>query len=620
MEVKVQDWLDSVYSDGTEGFVSDPDPDIGDKVIVAIRMYEDAPVKRVFLRRIVNGAEEYPELKLMHVIGSLAYYAVEITVNEINNAYHFILVCDRQLYFYTQAGITTYIPACDTDFVIRTDHVKPAWVDGAVFYQIFPERFACGRPELSVQTGEYEYMGHECIHMDSWDAVPLSPDKGMGMDFYGGDLYGIIDRIPYLKELGITAVYLNPIFASYSTHKYDCIDYFHVDEHFGGDEALAKLSEALHAQDIKLILDISINHTGIRNKWIKEKEEFYLKDKGGRLKCWCGFKSLPVLDYRNEELRELIYRGEDSVLRKWLKPPYSIDGWRFDVADVFARNDDIQLADELWPKICRAIREEKPDAFIIGEHWGDCNEYLHGDMWNTPMNYFGYGRVIRQFVGLKDLFLERNPAFDEAQNGITAKEAVCMTARHYDRIPQAIADCQMNLFDSHDISRLHNNTGIGFEEFKTAVISQLMWTGIPCIYYGDEKAIDGYAGHDAGCRYPMPWDKDDEACRRHMEVYTRMIRLRKNEPAFAKGGRKVVYAEGRILAVARFMHDNIFLGLISMEDEDRYIRLKLDTTGGTEPIGNIDEFGETVEWMDDDGMMGINVRAHASYVIRIKAM
>lgn len=607
-------WLDSVYSDGTKMFVSNPTPNIGDTIELTIRFSADAPVKRVMVCSLPNGAEHYDEAKKVKEQGGLVYYTARVYINEYRIQYQFDLVTDDAIYFYTQAGITTYIQDRRHDFVLLTEYRQPDWVNGAVFYQIFPERFKNGNPACDVKSHEYEYMGYESIHMNSWNDKPLTYDEGHGVDFFGGDLYGIIQELDYLQELGVTALYLNPIFSSYSTHKYDCIDYYHVDEHFGGDEALAQLCTEVHNRGMHIILDISINHTGILHQWAREGRPYYFKNPDGSLQGWWNLPTLPVLDYRNDELRDLVYRGDDAVLRKWLRPPYSIDGWRFDVADVFARNNEVQLADELWKEICTAIRQENPDAFIIGEEWGDSSKYLQGDMWNTPMNYFGFARPIRQFIGVGDLFLERQEVFRDVSYKLSAKDVVGRTDEHYNVIPQVIADCQMNLFDSHDIARLHNYKHITFDSWKCAVIAQLLWTGIPCIYYGDEVGIDGYTWHDAGFRYPMPWDEVTKQDNKYLSTIKTMTSLRRGSKAFSHGGRKVLYSDGYILAVARFFDDEIYVGIISMEDVNTTISIPLDIVGAKQPKGYFDEFKKHMDWSMDNHMLSIQVEARSGYL------
>lgn len=539
----------SIYSDGTKNYVDKPIPKLNDNVNIGLSMLDD-DVSSVFLLRIRNGAEEYHEMKPIGNRGKLAYYQVSIDINEPVLSYHFVVVRKNVIYYYTQAGVTTYVPDNADNFVILADFIQPAWVEGAVFYQIFPH---------------------------AW-----------------GNLYKVIEHIPYLKDLGVTAIYLNPIFNAPSNHKYDCSDYFHVDEEFGGDKALEELSKALHANDMQLILDISINHTGITHNWVKEKRHFYFENDDHSLMGWCGVETLPVLDYRNEELRDLIYRAPDSVLRKWLKPPYSIDGWRFDVADVFAKKDNVQLSDELWKEVCNAIREEKPDAFIIGEHWADCTKYLQGDLWNTPMNYYGFGRILRQFTGLPELFVSRNETLAKVPYKMTAEDVVARTIEHYSKFPQVIADAQMNLVDSHDVPRIHNYEGYSFEKVKAVVISQLLWTGIPCVYYGDELGIDGYTYHDSGFRYEMPWNlvTDDN---QYLQLYKKAISLRRNKDAFSKGSRLVLYAKDYVFAVARFFKDEVYIGVVSMEESAKSIKLPISLVGAIEPSENIDVFGRSFE-------------------------
>ncbi len=614
----MRDFTLSIYSDGTGSFVSDPTPRIGDEVTIWLRFLHDESVKDVILWRLVNGAESYADMEYDRTENGLDYYKVNTGVNEPRLQYHFVITTGDAVYFYNQEGVSTTLPDYKHDFVIVAGYVKPSWVDGAVFYQIFPERFCSKDPSLDVRDGEYTYRGHTPVKVRDWNSRPLPYEEGHGMDFFGGDLYGIKEKIPYLKDLGVTALYLNPIFTAYSTHKYDCIDYFHVDPHFGGNEALADLSKALHENDMKLVLDISINHTGIENEWTRTHRDFYFKKDDGSLLGWWDIPTLPVLDYRSQELRDLVYRSKDSAIKKWLKPPYNIDGWRFDVADVFARNDEVQLADQVWKEVCDAIRSVKKDAIIIGEHWADCSQYLQGDIWNTPMNYYGYGRVVRQFAGLQDLFLGRNDKISKVNYVMTARDVVKRSNDHYTTIPQVIADCQMNLFDSHDVPRVHNYDNISFEKYRGVVLSYLLFTGIPCVYYGDEVGIDGHTENDSGCRFPMPWDKNDETADKFFSLYKRMIELRRNVPAFAKGGRKVLLADGRILVVARFMDDEKYIGIISMEDQEKEVTVPLWQIGAERACGDIDEFGRHFEAQSKERELKLKVPAEGAYIIKVQ--
>ena len=630
----MEQWLESVYSDGSRYFVSAPEPELGQTVSVRIRMYDGAPVRHVFVRTCPNGGERLTEAKKIKTEHGLAYYEAGFTVSEPRMHYHFYLACDDVIYYYTQNGITTYIPDHTYDFVLLANYRQPRWVKSAVFYQIFPERFCNGDPANDVRSGEYRVDGHSAIHME-WNDRPLQYKQGHCMDFFGGDLRGVKEKIPYLKELGVTAVYLNPIFEAPSVHKYDCIDYFHVDKHFGGDEVLAELSQALHENGMKLILDISINHTGMAHRWFNrdglffdrsigaynnpdapERAYYFFEPGTGDYLAWAGVASLPTLNYTSKELRRVIYEDADSVLRKWLKPPYSIDGWRFDVADTFARNNEIQLSHELWPEIRRSIREENPQAYILAEDWGDCAGYLQGDEWDSPMNYYGCGRVLRQFIGLPDLFMQRDPVLRNIPYRMTAEDLQARVTQHLAKIPFVLAQNQFNLIDSHDVSRVHNHKEISADARRGAVILQFMLIGAPSIYYGDEAEIDGWTENNEGCRFPMPWDKDFTRTDTY-RFYRTLAHLKRSTPALTEGGMKFLYAHGRTVALARFDDREALVAVVSGEDGAVSVPLALGSIGAILPEDRRDVFGEEPEArVLDSRTVELQVPAGKSYLIR----
>lgn len=627
----MSNWLESVYSDGTAEFVSNPHPALFETVKIRIRMYEDAPVKHILLRSIPNGVERLDEMKFLKAERGLAYYEAELRMSENRMQYHFYLVCENVIYFYTQKEITTYLPDHTYDFVLLADYVQPQWVKEAVFYQIFPERFCNGDKSNDVRSGEYTHDGWPTIQMGNWEEPALTYQEGHCLDFYGGDLQGIEEKIPYLKRLGVTAVYLNPIFTAPSVHKYDCIDYFHVDPHFGGDEALARLSQSLHENGMKLILDISINHTGTSHKWFNRDGIYFDKSVGAynnpdsrergyyffsadnSYHGWFGNDNLPTLNYTADDLREIIYRAEDSVLKKWLKPPYSIDGWRFDVAEVFARNDAVQLADELWPEIRRSIKSVNPQAYILAEDWGDCAPRMQGNQWDSPMNYYGCGRVIRQFLGEPDLFMNRNPILKNVPYKMTAEDVKNRVMEHLAKLPYALQENQFNLFDSHDVSRLHNNPNVHPEEYRGAVFFQFLLPGAASIYYGDEAGADGVLGSMEGCRYTMPWSKDFESSD-IFKLNQTMAHMKAEHKALSSGSMKFLYAQQNVVAIARFCENEAYVGIISTNSQDVKIRLPLGVLGTAMPKSGYDLFGKPLEYTQADARsVELTVKAHQAY-------
>ena len=629
----MEQWLESVYSDGTRAFVSEMTPNVNNKVTISIRLYADAPVKHILLRTMPNGDDVFTEMKRYKIEHGLAWYSATVKMNEKRLPYQFYLVCEDRIYFYTQRGISDYVPDESSSFVLLADYVQPEWVKEAVFYQIFPERFCNGDTSNDVESGEYKQLGHPTIKMANWNDVPLSYQDGRCLDFFGGDLQGIKEKIPYLKELGVTAVYLNPIFVAPSVHKYDCLDYFHVDPHFGGDEALADLCSALHKNGMKIILDISINHTGMDHVWFNRdcaffdksigaynnpesrEREYYFFGKNNTYHGWKGIETLPTLNYTSEALRDVIYRSEDSVLKKWLKPPYSIDGWRFDVANTFARNNELQLAQELWPEIRKSIRSVNPQAYVLAEEWGDCAGYLQGDAWDSPMNYFGCGRVIREFLGEQDLVLAWNPILKGVHKKLTAENFKNRVMEHLARIPYVMWENQFNLFDSHDASRLHNNPAVHPDEYRGAVIFQFILPGAASIYYGDEAEIDGTIETTEGCRYTMPWGRDFTKTEAYVLNRT-MAKMKAENKALSHGGMKFLYAKDGVVAIARFLDEKVFVGIISNNDHDVEIRLPLGAVGASRPISDEDVFGKTLSYKRaDENSILLSVPAHQAYFI-----
>ncbi len=627
-------WLESVFSDGSSRFVSNPLPRMGETVTVRIRFYEDAPVKLVILRTMPNGKETFTDMRISKREKGFVYYEAELRMTEKRMPYHFYLVCEDAVYFYTQKEITTYLPDHTYDFSLIADLEQPEWVRDAVFYQIFPERFYNGDPNNDVKSGEYTQSGYPTIAMGAWDQPALHYDQGRCLDFFGGDLQGIREKIPYLKELGVTAIYLNPIFFAPSTHKYDCLDFFHVDPHFGGDEALAELCQDLHDNGMKIILDISINHTGIAHKWFNRdciwfdkntgafhnpealERKYYFFGDGNQYHGWNDVDTLPTLNYTSQELRDVIYRSENSVLQKWLRPPYSIDGWRFDVADVFARNDGVQLDRELWPQIRKAIKHVNPNAYILAEDWGDCAEHMQGDSWDSPMNYYGCGRIIRQFLGEADLFMANHPVLRQAKWKMTAEDVKSRVTAHLAKIPYAMWENQFNLFDSHDCSRVHNNPEVNREEYRGAVIFQFMLPGAASIYYGDEAEIDGYLEEVEGCRFPMPWGKPFKNGGLYQLNHI-MAKTKKFHEAMRSGSFRFLSASDQVVVLARFTDQESFVGVMSTNELDVNTRIPLASVGASVPEGDKDIFDRALSWKKmDDGSICLTVPAHTAYFFR----
>lgn len=629
------DWLESVYSDGSVQFVQPTFPKKGQTVSVALRLFADVPILEVFLRTRINGGEERISMTRQEEKNGLVYYRTQVVCKEDTMHYQFYIVAEDTVYYYNQAGISDCMPDESYDFRIVYDYLQPAWVKNAVFYQIFPERFCNGDPSISVKDGEYQFDGHNTIQVNDWDSVPEEFQKTNCLDFYGGDLIGIRQKIPYLKELGVTALYLNPIFYAATIHKYDCLDYFKVDPHFGGDQALIDLVEELHKNNMRIILDVSINHTGSAHKWFNKEGIFFDKSIGAynnpdalernyyffgennSYKAWWNVDTLPTLNYTSQELREILYRGEDSLVKHWLKPPFNTDGWRFDVADVMARNEEHQLHHEVWPELADSIKSTKPDAYIVAEEWGDCPEFLQGNEWDTPMNYYGCARPVREYVGEHDLFLVREEAVRKTKPNQSAKALGRRIRQHFGKIPFQLQQVQFNLLDSHDASRLHNNPNISWEAVKVAITLLFTLPGAPSIYYGDEAGIDGRLDTNEGFRYPMPWNKEYKEDAPY-KTYQTLAQTKQTKEAFSEGGFKILLEQGKVFAFARFTDKQLYYIVTSMEESNREIQLSYDIFGFSE-VQELEEiFGEQISYQDNGGNMILQMPGKTAYVFAVR--
>lgn len=589
--------LKSVYSDSTRFYVSNPYPEIGEKIDVKLRMIKNTKVDKVFVRYKKLGMEILKEMDLIETKNSMNYYQGQIECHEDLLSYHFYIVSGNNIYFYNQAGVTSYLPDESRDFKILVNYKGPAWMSKTVFYQIMTDRFYNARPDLTIEDGAYTYQGHK-PYREEWTNEPKEYDDSHCMDFYGGDLYGIIEKLDYLQDLGVNGLYLNPIFTSPTMHKYDALDYFEIDPSLGGDKALEELTKEVHKRGMKIILDISVNHTSSAAKWFNKSGEFYPKEIGaynnpesqersyyfisedGSYESWFDVETMPSLDYSNGDVRRIIYKAEDSVLKKWLNPPYNIDGWRFDVADVMARSERVNVYHEVWEDIARELKKTNEESLILAEDWTDASEMYDGKKWDSTMNYFQSARPIREFAGEGDLFIIRNQYLKEIPYRTTGEDLKNRILSFLNKTPSQIQYQMFNLIDSHDVSRLHNNPKVDFEVYKGAVITLFGLPGAVNIYYGDEKFLDGRIENNEGCRYPMDWSENLADHKQEIfKLYRTLSRLKTSNETLQDGGFRVIKAKDDLFAFIRFTDQEAFVFVWSRSTSISEVKVKLGRFG-----------------------------------------
>src|SRR5581483_1019906 len=363
------DWTKSVHHDGSPYYVMGEADQIGAVLTLRMRADEDAPIERVFLRTIPNGEQRIQEMRPTHVGEVARWWEIELKLHTPRTNYRFFIDASDGSYWLSAAGITRHAPTDAADFKILANYQNPTWVQESIFYQIFPDRFYDGDPSNNVRSGEYDCHGQPVIAR-AWGERPRPHSETGACEFFGGDLQGIAQKLDYLQDLGVTALYLTPIFSALTNHKYDVVDYKQVDPHFGGETALVALRAALDARGMRLMLDIVPNHSGSSNAWFlnaqadaaSETADFYtFYQHPETYEEFMGVHNLPKLNYRSHLLRQHMYAAPDAVMRYWLKPPFRIDGWRIDVANMVGRQNEIQLGHKVGRRIRRAVKAEKPD-------------------------------------------------------------------------------------------------------------------------------------------------------------------------------------------------------------------------------------------------------------------
>jgi glycosidase len=355
----------------------------------------------------------------------------------------------------------------------RVETFVPAWVKDAIFYQIFPERFANGDTK------------NDPPNVEPWGGTPKTKN------YFGGDLRGIIDHLDYISALGVNCLYLNPIFWSNSNHKYHTKDYLKIDPHFGTEEDFKNLVDACHKRGIRIILDGVFNHTGVdffafedikkhgkKSKYVKWYNIYSFPvnppDKPN-YECWWNLGDLPKLMTHNPEVRAHLFK----VTEHWMK--LGIDGWRLDVPN--------EIPHPFWVEWRKLVKKINPEAYIVGEIWDDASPWLKGDQFDAVMNYRFRNAAIDFFVHRKTTAAQFDSTLAKVRSDYTFDVNLAL----------------QNLVGSHDTERLLTLCKNDKQTMKLVWLFQMTYVGAPMVYYGDEVGMTG--GKDPGCRGTMIWDE-----------------------------------------------------------------------------------------------------------------
>ncbi len=459
----------------------------------------------------------------------------------------------------------------------------PDWVKDAIFYQIFPDRFAkSGRNPASM------------LPFESWDSAPTVHG------FKGGDLYGVIEKLDYLQDLGITAIYFTPVFASASNHRYHTFDYYNVDQLLGGNDALRKLLDEAHKRGMRVVLDGVFNHAS-RGFWqfhhVLENgagspyvDWFYfdperlkgnkrwgaypatgelhaLQNGEGSLnaigyQAWWNLPALPKFNTNTLAVRDFLF----DVAEYWVK--FGIDGWRLDVPGEI---DD----DEFWREFRRRVRAINPETYIVGEIWHEAQRWLQGDQFDAVMNYLFTAASLSFFANshLNISIVTQAGGLKDRVRNMHAYDFANEVDRILNIYPRDITESQLNLLDSHDMPRFLSCVSGDKPSLKLAWLFMFTISGAPCLFYGDEIGVDG--GHDPECRKSFPWD-ESKWDKDLLEYAKSCITLRKEYPSLRRGEYKRVYAEGEVMAYTRSYQDEKVTVAFNVSNNEQTVELSFE--------------------------------------------
>ncbi|PWH06882.1 alpha-glycosidase [Brachybacterium endophyticum] len=489
----------------------------------------------------------------------------------------------------TAAGLVPWDVADATDFHLVTHPGAPDWVNDAVVYQIFPDRFARGSaaPVDEEERPAPPLLPQWAVPM-RWDEEPAVRGDLAGRQLFGGDLDGIREHLDHVASLGANTVYLTPVFPAGSVHRYDASTFDRVDPLLGGDEALVRLSRALHERGMRLVLDLTTNHTGATHEWFRAAQAdpaapeagFYVfLDHPDRYVSWLDVPSLPTLDLRSPTLRARLTRGPGSVVGRYLDAPFAADGWRIDVANMTGRRGEVDVTHEVAREIRATMRRVDAgtgrESWLVAEHGHDASGDLSGDGWHGTMNYAGFTRPLWAWLGDPRSTLNWLGLPMTLPN--LGGGAVSRTLREYNaHLPWSSRIHSQNQLSSHDTPRTRTVVGERGRQL-TAIAALATLPGVPTIFAGDELGAEGLTGEHS--RTPMPWDAiaTGDPTRIDAEVLsvTRdLMGLRHELPALRRGGLRWLHTgedalvfvrthpDGdTVIHLARSAHDEIELDL-----------------------------------------------------------
>lgn len=563
------------HHDGSPLHVSMQNPALGQWVTVRLRVPVDyGPLSAVRVRENPDHEPRWSNAVLIGTAAGWHWWQAEIKVTNLHHTYRWLLIHDRgdsskpggnaaRVEWLNQSGLHG-IETLDTeDFVLLATAGAPEWLHESVMYQVFPDRFARSRAAEGHSIPEWAIETHWNDPVD-----PLLPARSQ--QFYGGDLDGIREHLNHIQSLGVTMIYLTPVFPAQSNHRYDASSFIDIDELLGGSEALIRLVEEAHARGLRVIGDLTMNHSGDAHEWFQNalgspgapEGDFYYftNDEHTEYISWMNIPMLPKFNWKSSELRHRFFDGNDSVVARWLLPPYNLDGWRVDVANMTGRLGAEDVNAEVRQLMWRAMQAVGPGKVLLAEVTNDATNDLQGDAWHGAMTYPSFTRPIWGWLtepadtahSAADGSIDPEAwFFGQPLGGIpsySARNFAEMTVRFTAGIPWRVRLGNMNALDTHDTARFRTHAPT--ENVPLAVALSITLPGVPVIFAGDEFALTGHDGEMS--RTPIPWGtEEDLGVAVTLDLYRQLTGLRTQLPALSQGGMRWIHIAEESLVFVR---------------------------------------------------------------------
>ncbi|HWC22202.1 MAG TPA: glycoside hydrolase family 13 protein [Flexivirga sp.] len=546
------DRLARPHHDGSRLYVDNQAPQLGETVTVRVRVPHAAKIAEVHVRQLWDAEPTFAAAAVERHTDVEDWWAAQVTCHNPVTPYRFLLQgVDGEYLWLNGDGLHRRDVPDHSDFRLLTYQAPPAWATESIVYQVFPDRFARakGAPPVAEIAPEWATPA-------AWDDdVDTESPAVVSTQLFGGDLDGIREHLDHLQRLGATVLYLTPFFPARSNHRYDAATFDAVDPLLGGDDALDRLVAEAHRRGLRVLGDLTTNHTGDEHEWFRAaranaeapERDFYFFHDDGDYDSWLGVHSLPKLDHSSPLLRDALFDRADAPVRRWLSGPNALDGWRVDVANMTGRHNAQDINHAVADHMRATLEDLDADKLLVGEHVHDHSADAQGSGWHGVMNYSGFTRPL--WTWLRDK--EFAPNFLGAPLAVPrlGGESVAETIDEFGSLdPWRSRVHSFTLTGSHDTTRVRTLVGDDPAMVRVAAALLLTMPGIPMITYGDEIGMEGAFGEDG--RRPMPWDENcwDTAI---FTTYQELIAARRELEPLRYGGLRWVSATTDSLTFVR---------------------------------------------------------------------